>query len=665
MSITNTNAVAKFAAVVAGLGLVAMSFASFAVPAKADEASDLAAEIAKLTQAYNALTGGASASVTFTRDLTIGSTGQDVTALQNWLIKGGFAIPAGATGYFGAQTQAALAKYQASVMISPAAGYFGPITRAKVNGTAGSGGSTGGTGSTGGLSGGAGDIGDADFVSSFSGEEVGEGDEDVEVAGLEIEADGSDIEITAVTIVFDESTGATDDFEDYATEVSVWFDGEEVARVDADEFQDDDDYENTISLDNGVVIDEDEKGEIVIAISAQDNLDNDQIGDEWDVAFSGVRFKDAQGATVTDTSTGDIDSTVPAGTTSESFSFESFATAGDVELHISAGDDEINDSRTITIDDNDNTDDVEILSFMMEAEGDSDLEIKDLGVNMDVTGESHVDDVVAGGTNPAIRLMIDGEEYGDAEYFDDADDTDVGTDEDILFEGVDYVLDAGSEVEVIVMVDLLSTGDGLEEGSTISANVGETETDQVGTFWDVEDESGEDLTDSEYTGAASGEAHSLFESGIEVVAVSTSAEKNDDDTIGTFEVEVDITAFGEDQYIYKGADTASSSSSGFIYTIYEGGTATSTFYGTASDLLQSSADEVGGDYFRIDEGETERFTLTVTLDPTATTRLYNIEVDTVRFDPDNADDNAATDDTHYTIPDSEDTETNAVSLDAS
>lgn len=66
------------------------------------------------------------------RHLTTGSTGADVTALQNWLISKGYSIPAGATGYFGTQTRAAVAAYQAANGIVPAAGYFGPITRAKV-----------------------------------------------------------------------------------------------------------------------------------------------------------------------------------------------------------------------------------------------------------------------------------------------------------------------------------------------------------------------------------------------------------------------------------------------------------------------------------------------------------------------------------------------------
>ena len=107
-------------------------------PAKADAVSDLQAQIASLTAQLSALAGSsATASATFTSNLTVGSNGAQVTALQTWLIAKGYSIPAGATGYFGPQTKAALAAYQVASGITPAAGYFGPITRAKVNAAAG------------------------------------------------------------------------------------------------------------------------------------------------------------------------------------------------------------------------------------------------------------------------------------------------------------------------------------------------------------------------------------------------------------------------------------------------------------------------------------------------------------------------------------------------
>jgi hypothetical protein len=71
----------------------------------------------------------------FNTNLTIGSTGSDVSALQTILVNGGYLVmPAGvAKGYFGSLTKSAVATWQAAVGISPASGYFGPISRAYIN----------------------------------------------------------------------------------------------------------------------------------------------------------------------------------------------------------------------------------------------------------------------------------------------------------------------------------------------------------------------------------------------------------------------------------------------------------------------------------------------------------------------------------------------------
>ncbi|MEK7213941.1 MAG: IPT/TIG domain-containing protein [Patescibacteria group bacterium] len=73
----------------------------------------------------------------FTQNLTIGSMGPDVVALQTWLIGSGFDIPAiskGQTpkGYLGYATAFALRAYQVSVGLL-GTGYFGPLERAKIN----------------------------------------------------------------------------------------------------------------------------------------------------------------------------------------------------------------------------------------------------------------------------------------------------------------------------------------------------------------------------------------------------------------------------------------------------------------------------------------------------------------------------------------------------
>jgi len=70
----------------------------------------------------------------FNTNLTVGSRGPAVVALQSFLISKGFLTVSATTalGNFGGLTKAALAAYQASKGITPAKGYFGPITRAAV-----------------------------------------------------------------------------------------------------------------------------------------------------------------------------------------------------------------------------------------------------------------------------------------------------------------------------------------------------------------------------------------------------------------------------------------------------------------------------------------------------------------------------------------------------
>lgn len=116
------------------IALVALVAIVLVPSVQAQSASDLQAQITALLaqiQTLQAQLGqGTTTSATFTKDLTLGSRGDEVSSLQGLLISKGFLKISAPTGYFGAMTKAALALWQSSVGISPASGYFGPITRA-------------------------------------------------------------------------------------------------------------------------------------------------------------------------------------------------------------------------------------------------------------------------------------------------------------------------------------------------------------------------------------------------------------------------------------------------------------------------------------------------------------------------------------------------------
>jgi hypothetical protein len=96
---------------------------------------------ASLTGTAPPVTGVSGASnCGFTRSLTIGARGADVTCLQDYLTgTGHFTFSGGSTGYFGPITQSAVAAWQAANSVAPAVGYFGPISQAKYNSVVGTG----------------------------------------------------------------------------------------------------------------------------------------------------------------------------------------------------------------------------------------------------------------------------------------------------------------------------------------------------------------------------------------------------------------------------------------------------------------------------------------------------------------------------------------------
>lgn len=128
----------KIAGVAAG---AALAFGAFVPMVGAQTIAELQAQINALMAQLATLQGGsAPASVTFTQNLTLGSTGAEVSSLQQYLVaQGHLVMPAGvAFGYFGPLTQAAVAKWQAANGVAPAVGYWGSISRARYVAVAGS-----------------------------------------------------------------------------------------------------------------------------------------------------------------------------------------------------------------------------------------------------------------------------------------------------------------------------------------------------------------------------------------------------------------------------------------------------------------------------------------------------------------------------------------------
>jgi peptidoglycan hydrolase-like protein with peptidoglycan-binding domain len=226
--------IAKIAGIAAGATL---ALGSFVPMAGAVTIAELQAQINALMAQLAALQGStvSTTACSFTRSLTVGSSGADVTCLQNYLTgTSHFTFAGGATGYFGSVTQAAVAAWQAANGVAPAVGYFGPISQAKYTAVAGTTGgtttggtTTGGTTTTGGgitTPGVEGTI-TVSLNPSPAGVKLYEGDTNKDVFGIKLEAKTSDIKVERVKLKLDEndttSTSDTDFYRKIAGRVHV------------------------------------------------------------------------------------------------------------------------------------------------------------------------------------------------------------------------------------------------------------------------------------------------------------------------------------------------------------------------------------------------------------------------------------------------------------
>lgn len=117
---------------------VFVPFVAIADHTTAHTIEQLTAQITALQAQLTALSGTSApvaaggAKCSFTRALTVGSKGDDVKCLQDYLKSSGhYTYSGGSTGFFGGVTKAAVVAWQSANGVSPAAGYFGSISRAK------------------------------------------------------------------------------------------------------------------------------------------------------------------------------------------------------------------------------------------------------------------------------------------------------------------------------------------------------------------------------------------------------------------------------------------------------------------------------------------------------------------------------------------------------
>jgi hypothetical protein len=640
--------IAKDFAAKASVALVAaaMVFTSFAPAAKAQSMDSLLAQIAALTAQIEALKGGnmgggsgaAVCPYTWTRDLRTGATGADVKALQQFLNSDAdtrvAATGAGSAGMetetFGPMTATAVSKFQTKYradilapngLVAPT-GTFGPSSRNKANAlcvaTTG-----GGEDDMGGDDDSAGgddedDTTDADLsgegtldtfeMDDASDNDIEEGSEEEVVGEITMEATDGDIEVDRIT--FEINDGSVANTEPDAWDVfeafSLWVDGEMIAEFDAsdeDNYLDEDDGEFRFSG-LGLVLREDEEVEVMVAATVAgtvDGADGAATARDWVLTATAVRYFDADGVSDDDRTTDEL----PTATAN----FEIVEEGDGEELKFALADSNPDES-DIIVDSDDTTKDVVIMEYTMEAE-ESDIDIDTLKVKITTVNSTSSSDVI-----DDVYLKIDGKEF-------DAENSASTTGNVTTFEfdiDDDVTVAEGEEVMVEVVVDLKSQENGnvtrYSNGTTIMAEVGGTEVDLTVA------EGAENLGASELTGSAIGETHTLLAAGVTDTKITTDQDGGGDSAVGTFTFEVELKAIEENVYISTTTSATALTAGPFRMTVV-GGTATSSY------IVQSDATVESG-YFRINDGATETFTITVSVDPLAAGSFYVI-LDDVRF----------------------------------
>ncbi len=635
---------------------VAMIFSMIAPAAQAQSTEDLQtmintllAQIAALQSQVGGSTGAGSTAgasfcpYTWTRDLSAGDTGADVMKLQQFLNSDAdtrvSATGAGSMGMetetFGPATAAAVSKFQVKYraeILSPnglvnPTGYFGASSRNKANSLC----ATPTTPVTPGeeeeeeeesgeLSGEA----SLDTFELEDGEStVEEGDADVVVGEITVEFADGDASISRLDVTLVGAASGAEPWEAFET-LSLWVDGEMVAEMDAndeDEYLDENAGEIRFAgLD--IVAMEDEELEILVGASIQNNLDAEELTD-WTLEVSAMRFFDADGVATTEDD-------APVTTDSAEFEVQVAGTDEELDLSLSSSNPDATD---IVVDTDTDTNDVTVLVADLEAE-DNDIELNTVIVKIETTLGTTTDVV------DQVRIVIDGEEF-EAEAIGDelgfsastnasgnglaegySEKASASTSVWYLFDiDGDVVVEEDGSVAMEVVVDLNDTDDAARypNGTTIKASFASTETDE----WEAE--GAEDLANGQFSGSAVGDQHTLVAEGILVPVDGFSSEVDtlgQNDTIGEFTIEFEVTAVEDDFYVTELA-TSNATSNGVQFTV-DGGTATS------SASLTSTADEDTSGVFTVREGETETFTLVVTVDP-ASTGTFRVQLDEVWY----------------------------------
>lgn len=600
----------NFKSILAG-SLAAVTIFSFAggrllsaAPVQAATADELQAQVTALLAQIAALSGSSSSScMNFTMNLTMGSNNAEVKALQVYLNKKGYTVAlsgAGSMGmestYFGGLTRSALAKYQAAMGISPAAGYFGPISRAKVNADCTGTGTTG-TGTTGttGLNGGEANLNSFDLRREDS---IGaEGDSKVVFATAKFDVDDGDARVERIKLVASSTNSSLEKNPwKYFSKVYV-MDGSKVLTSMSVSSRDDWSEEGSatniysLTINNvGYVAREGDRVELSLAFDINDNINSSDLSQSFSlwIPDSGIRATDAAGVQQY------------TGMTSDKISF-GFEAAQNGSLAIRSSDND--PSAAILVADDVNVSAAyDVFKFDIKNSQSADSLLTDVVIIATTT--SNLDALVQKAT-----LSVGGKTFT-------GDITNVSsTSGKITFPDVNVTLKGDSLTSLSLSTTLARNASGTVQYGV----VGSSQTAEGASTGD----------NVAITGTASGATHTIALTGIVLAPVSTAQtittpSSNASDTYGTFTIKFKVTAVEDDAYI--ASTTSALGTAGINYTIV----GSPAFAGTTSSLVSVDNATLTSGFYKVASGATATFTLSVSLNPSAA-GTYEVDLSSVKF----------------------------------
>lgn len=605
--------------------VLALSFA-FVTPAKADMLSDLQAQVQALLAQIAALGGGSTTTsgagcYAFTQSHQQGQSGGEIMWIQKFLNSHGAQVsvsgagsPGNETAYFGAATKAAVAKFQAANGITPAAGYWGPITIAKAKSLC-AGAPTTGTPTTGGetLSGSAGSI----SLSSYSADvedDIYTGETE-KVLGFRVEASGGDVRVTntRVKFTYTGSSAGSDRLGNYASEISVWANGQKIAAMSPSSFVRDSagTYSASIPVSQVVRMGSNNKVTFNIGFTANSNMDSDDVSKTWTAELVQTRYTDASGATL-------FDSTSVSNT---GVNVKRLSSSSDVKLRMAegSGNPKAGNVKVSTS----GTTEITLAEFTLKAEG-SAMEFDNLKATSTITGAATNSDLVQefylmrGSTRLADVTATSSTTY--LEF--DLDDTE------------EIAKDSTQTYRIVAKVNKTGTGT-FGDGDSIKVDV------NAGEYYINAKSTSDGKTVTTRAGSVTTYTQTLYAEGIQVAKVGESFAHNPQDTsansTGEFKVTLRVTNFGSND-VYVPLNTLASTTAGAVgdnstkgvsYYLYNGTTATSTTV-TATLSRVTGGTELTNSV-RISGGSSADFQLAVTYNPDvpAATGQWRVQIGSV------------------------------------